>query len=356
MQQHILALRDEALLASKGAGDLASLEVLETRYLGRKSELTTVLKSLKDLSPEERRTVGPLAQEAKRAIETAFAETRERLQEGAIDWEAERLDVTLPPAAALRHRDVPPQVYLKSGHLHLLTQVAREIEDIFLRLGFEVVDGPELETESYNFEALNMGPDHPARDMQDTFWVKTPEGRPRYLPRTHTSAVQVRYMERHQPPFRIISPGRIFRNEATDATHEHTFHQFESLMVGEDVHVGHFKAVAEAFFAAFFGKETTIRLRPSYFPYTEPSFEFDMRCTLCGGAGADCSVCRGAGWIEIGGAGMVHQGVFTAAGYARDAWQGFAWGFGLERLAMLKYGVPDIRLFHGGELSFLERF
>lgn len=356
MQQHILSLRDEALLALQKAGDLPALEAALVKYLGRKSELTTVLKSLKDLSPEERRVLGPLANQARQAIEEAAALARARLEEEGTDWEAERLDVTLPPAAALQHRAVRPETYLKSGHLHLLTRVAREIEDIFLRLGFEVVDGPELETESYNFEALNMGPDHPARDMQDTFWVKTPGDGPRYLPRTHTSAVQVRYMERHTPPFRLISPGRIFRNEATDATHEHTFHQFESLMVGEDIHVGHFKAVAETFFAAFFGEATEIRLRPSYFPYTEPSFEFDMRCTLCGGRGGACSVCKGTGWIEIGGAGMVHQGVFVAAGYPRDRWQGFAWGFGLERLAMLKYGVPDIRLFHAGELSFLEQF
>jgi phenylalanyl-tRNA synthetase alpha chain len=238
-------------------------------------------------------------------------------------------------------------------------------------LGFAIADGPEIETEHYNFDALNVPADHPARDMQDTFWLasmksldegglKSVNSQPpndnkeKYLLRTHTSPVQVRYMETHTPPFRIIIPGRVFRNESTDASHEHTFHQFECLMVGDDVSIANFKWVAETFFSRFFGKALSIRLRPSFFPFTEPSFEFDISCTLCDGSG--CSVCKQSGWLEIGGAGMVNQRVFEAAGYPRGKYQGFAWGFGITRLAMMKYHISDIRLFMSGDLRFIRQF
>ena len=231
------------------------------------------------------------------------------------------------------------------------------MEDIFASMGFVVADGPEVESEFYNFDALNFLKDHPARDMQDTFWIKTDKKhKERYLPRTHTSAVQVRYMQTHKPPLRIIIPGRIFRNEATDASHEHTFHQFECLMVdeGAKVNVATFKYVAEVFFENFFGKKVDIRLRPSFFPFTEPSFEFDISCILCDGKG--CAVCKQSGWLEIGGAGMVNQRVFEAAGYKRGQYQGFAWGFGLTRLAMMKYKISDIRLLMSGDLRFIRQF
>jgi len=254
----------------------------------------------------------------------------------------------------------------KNGHLHSLTQITWEACKAFKELGFEVAEGPEVEDEFHNFDALNIPKEHPARDMQDTFWLKsqsvTDDKRndtdkntnERILLRTHTSNVQIRYMEKHQPPFRIIAPGRIYRNEALDAAHEHTFHQFEALVVGDDINVGNFKFVAQEFFSKFFKKEIQVRIRPSYFPFTEPSFEFDISCTVCGGKG--CSACKNAGWLEIGGAGMVNQNVFVAAGYPRNKYQGFAWGFGLERLAMMKYKIDDIRHFHSGDLRFIKQF
>jgi phenylalanyl-tRNA synthetase alpha chain len=232
--------------------------------------------------------------------------------------------------------------------------VQTEIEDIFTSMGFEIADGPEVETEFYNFDALNMPTNHPARDMQDTFWVKTEEGAKRIALRTQTSSAQVRYMEKYQPPIRIIVPGRCFRREATDSTHEHTFHQFEMLVAGSDISVANFKYIGEQFFSKFFKQEVKVRLRPSYFPFTEPSFEFDISCTMCAGLG--CPGCRNAGWLEIGGAGMVNQNVFVAAGYPRNAYQGFAWGFGLERLAMMKYKIDHVSLFHGGDLRFIKQF
>ncbi|HIE16493.1 MAG TPA: phenylalanine--tRNA ligase subunit alpha, partial [Bacteroidales bacterium] len=243
------------------------------------------------------------------------------------------------------------------GKLHPLTLVQNQIEDIFTTMGFEIADGPDVETEFYNFDAINMPDDHPARDMQDTFWISREEGRKKgtgTVLRTQTSGVQVRYMKEHKPPLRIIVPGRVFRSEATDPSHEHTFHQFEALVAGPDISVSNFLHIAETFFTQFFGEKMKVRLRPSYFPFVEPGFEFDISCTNCGGDG--CSTCSRTGWIEVGGAGMVHQNVFEAAGYKKGKYQGFAWGFGLERLAMMKYKINDIRLFHSGDVRFTEQF
>lgn len=339
----------QAFAEAKTEADLLEAETL---FLGRKSEFNTIMKGLKDLSPEEKREAGPLANEAKQLLMTLATETRARIERESFDAEGEWIDVTAPG------------VTFPSGHLHPITRIEHEIEYIFSEMGFAVADGPEVETEWYNFDALNVPADHPARDMQDTFWLQSgsreqrtenKEGKTeRYLLRTHTSPVQVRYMETHTPPFRIIVPGRIFRNEAIDASHEHTFHQFECLMVGDTVTVANFKWVAETFFSRFFGKAILIRLRPSFFPFTEPSFEFDISCTLCDGKG--CPVCKQSGWLEIGGAGMVNQKVFESAGYPRGRYQGFAWGFGITRLAMMKYKVSDIRLFMSGDLRFIRQF
>ncbi len=346
------SLKEMALSAFAEAKSIEALRVEEVKFLGRKSEFNQFLKSLASFSPEERRLVGGRANEVKREILDAFEAARIRLESAGFDAEKEWVDVT------------DPGEKLPVGHLHILTRVEREICDIFRSLGFAIADGPEVETEFYNFDALNIPADHPARDMQDTFWLHQKSGSkersvvnkksPRLLLRTHTSPVQVRYMETHTPPFRIIVPGRIFRSEATDASHEHTFYQFESLFVDADVSVGNFKYVAELFFSRFFGKHISVRLRPSYFPFVEPGFEFDIACTMCDGAG--CSSCHGTGWLEVGGAGMVNQKVFEAAGYERDRWKGFAWGFGTNRLAMMKYKIPDIRLFQGGDLRFLNQF
>ncbi|MFA5985948.1 MAG: phenylalanine--tRNA ligase subunit alpha [Parcubacteria group bacterium] len=344
MKDTILGVKKTALDKVAMTQSSGELEEVRVAYLGKKSAFNAILKGLKDLSAEEKKVIGPLANDAKHAIQQAIDEKQEDL-ENAIDTQSEWIDVTAPGKKALR------------GHLHPITIVQRDIEDIFTSLGFEIADGPDIDTEFYNFDAVNMPDDHPGRDMQDTFWISQEEEREKgagSVLRTQTSSVQVRYMETHTPPLRIIVPGRVFRNEATDASHEHTFHQFEALVVGPDVSVANFLSIAETFFKEFFKKDITVRLRPSYFPFVEPGFEFDISCTSCGGTG--CSVCKKTGWIEIGGAGMVHQNVFAMAGYERNKYQGFAWGFGLERLAMMKYKIDDIRLFHGGDLRFTRQF
>ncbi|MBI2120083.1 MAG: phenylalanine--tRNA ligase subunit alpha [Parcubacteria group bacterium] len=238
------------------------------------------------------------------------------------------------------------------GHIHPISQMITEINRIFSEMGFAVADGPELETEFYNFDALNIPADHPARDMWDTFWVK-----PRTLGklmRTHTSPVQVRYMEKHKPPFAIIVPGKVFRYEATDATHEAQFHQVEGLMVGKDISLANLKWVLAEFFEKFFGKKIDIRFRPSFFPFVEPGVEIDMSCFKCSGAG--CNICKQTGWIEIMGAGMVHPKVLENAGVDSREFSGFAFGVGIDRLAMLKYGVDDVRLFYSGDLRLVNQF
>ena len=336
-------IQNEAFALVAKAKTEADIRELEIRFLGRKSEFNTLLKSLKDLTPEERQEVGPLINTVKKDMITTFVQTAQRMKLASVDWEKERLDVTAPGIAF-------PQ-----GSLHILTQVQRDIEDIFLSMGFEIVTGPEVETEFYNFDALNIPEHHPARDMQDTFWIRSKDEKVKLSLRSQTSSMQVRYMEQHTPPFRIIAPGRVFRNEATDTTHEHTFHQFEALMVSDDITVGNLKYVAEEFFQKFFKKPVKVRLRPSYFPFVEPGFEFDISCLSCGGK-KGCSACRHNGWLELGGAGMVNQNVFVNAGYERDRYQGLAWGFGLERLAMMKYSIPDVRLFHSGDTRFLSQF
>lgn len=355
LQERIAQIEKEGREALQKAKTGAELTAWEVRYLGRKSELVTLLKGLKDLPPAERQTIGSLGNAAKDSLREVWRATQAALFEKSMDWESERIDVTAP--------GIPQRV----GHLHLLSRLEYEISDIFASLGFALVEGPEVESEWYNFDALNVPADHPARDMQDTFWLASSEqsrragkskGLKKQLPslllRTHTSPVQVRYMQTHKPPLRIIVPGKIFRSEATDASHEHTFFQFECLMVDHEVSVAHFKYIAQTFFEHFFEQKVRLRLRPSFFPFTEPSFEFDLSCVLCEGRG--CMVCKQSGWLEIGGAGMVNQKVFEAAGYKRGVYQGFAWGFGLTRLAMMKYRISDIRLFLSGDLRFIRQF
>ncbi|KKQ50800.1 MAG: Phenylalanine-tRNA ligase alpha subunit [Parcubacteria group bacterium GW2011_GWD2_38_11] len=349
LEQKIAQIKKEALAEIAAVESLGVVGELRVKYLGRKSEFTGILKSLKDMSEDERKTIGQLANLIKTEIETAFVEKEKELKEKSFDFAAEKIDVTMPAKK------------LQRGHLHPLSRIQYEIEDIFTSMGFEIADGPEVETEFYNFDALNIPKDHPARDMQDTFWIKNNEQltadnkqQEKIVMRTQTSDVQIRFMEKHTPPFRIIAPGRVFRRESTDTTHDHTFHQFEALMVGEDITVGNLKFVAEQFFSKFFKADVEIRLRPSYFPFTEPSFEFDINCLVCGGKG--CSSCKWAGWLELGGAGIVNQNVFEAVGYPRNKYQGFAWGFGLERLAMMKYKIDDVRLFHSGDLRFVKQF
>ena len=341
LKEKIAAIGKEANGEIEEVKTLEEISQLEIKYLGRKSEFIGILRQLKDLPADQRGEIGQLANKAKEEIQLLIENAKKELS-SKFDAQSEKIDVTLP---ALEFR---------TGHLHPLTRIQNEIEDIFVSMGFEIADGPEVETEFYNFDALNLPKNHPARDMQDTFWLKSENKKEPVALRSQTSAVQVRYMEKHKPPFRVIAPGRVFRREATDTTHEHTFHQFEALVVGKDVNVGNMKFIAEQFFSTFFKKEVVVRLRPSYFPFTEPSFEFDISCLVCGRKG--CPSCKWAGWLELGGAGMVNQNVFEAAGYPRGEYQGFAWGFGLERLAMMKYKIDDVRLFHSGDLRFINQF
>ena len=343
MQTKIIEIKTKATQEISQLKTREELFDLEKKYLGRKSEFNEILKNIKNLSEEEKKEIGKLANISKIEIQDQINKAQKILESGSFDFEKEKIDVTIPGKK------------VRSGHLHILSQVRNEIEDIFSSMGFEIADGPEVETEWYNFDALNIPKDHPARDAWDTFFVKSEESsKEKILLRTHTSPVQIRYMQKNNPPFRIIAPGKCFRNEATDSTHEHTFYQFEALVVGDDVSVANFKDIGEKFFSEFFKQEMKVRLRPSFFPFTEPSFEFDVSCTVCGGK--KCPACKNTGWLEMGGCGMVNQAVFEAAGYPKGKYQGFAWGFGLERLAMMKYKINDIRLFHGGDLRFINQF
>ena len=348
LEQKILNIKTRATGDIKKSQSEKGLFDLRVKYLGRKSEFNKILKSLKNLSLEEKKKIGPLANAVKKEIGEEI-KNAEKIIRSKVDLEKEKIDITAPGKK------------IKRGHLHPLTIVQNEIEDIFTSMGFEIADGPEVETEFYAFDALNIPKNHPARDVWDTFFIKNQKSkiknqnlREKILLRPHTSPVQARYMRKHKPPFRIIAPGRCFRNEATDSSHEHTFNQFEALVVGDDINAGHFKYVGQEFFSRFFKKELKVRLRPSFFPFTEPSFEFDISCVVCGGKG--CSICSQTGWLEIGGAGMVNQAVFEAVGYPRNRYQGFAWGFGVERLAMMRYKIDDIRLFYSGDLRFIDQF
>jgi phenylalanyl-tRNA synthetase alpha chain len=342
-------LRLEAEAAIAAAPDSAALEELRVRYLGRKSELTSILRSIADLPPEERGPVGGAANRvrttleellAARAAELAGAELEERLVR-------DRIDVTLPGD--------PPS---PAGHLHLITRTRRDIEDVFVGMGFRVVEGPEVEWDYYNFTALNMPPNHPARLMQDTFYLSD-----QVVLRTHTSPMQVRSMELQEPPIYIIVPGRTYRRDS-DATHTPMFHQVEGLAIDEDITLGDLAGVLREFARAIFGPEREVRLRSSYFPFTEPSVEVDVSCFRCGGSGrlpdgSRDSLCKGSGWIEILGAGMVDPNVlgFVADhGYDPERVQGFAFGMGIERIAFLRHAVPDLRMLFENDLRLLEQF
>ncbi len=318
----------------KTASSLEVLDEISKKYLGKKGEITQVLRSLKDLPIEERKEQGLLANQIKKELEQAIKSK----DFGAHEDVKDRIDITAPGKKPLH------------GHLHPITLVRREVEEIFAKLGFETVEGPEIEDEWHNFDALNIPKDHPARDMWDTFWLKEKE----LLLRTHTSPVQIRYMENNSPPLRIIVPGRCFRYEATDASHEMNFYHVEGLMIDRDISASNFKAIMEKFFEEFFKKQVKLRIRPSYFPFTEPSFEVDIECLICKGKG--CPVCSQRGWIEMAGAGMVHPNVLKAVKLNPKNWQGFAFGMGLDRLTMMRYKIKDIRLFFSSDLRFLKQF
>ena len=327
-------IRAEALAAVEAAGDPESLDALAVKYLGRKGAVTLFLRQIAELPAAERPAAGQKANAVKEEIAAAIETARTRLAgETAC---SDRIDVSLPGRPVDR------------GTLHPVTRITLEICSIFEKMGFAVVEGPEIESDYYNFEALNIPPHHPARDMQDTFYISE-----NTVLRTHTSPTQPRVMEKQQPPVRIIAPGKVYRCDS-DITHTPMFHQVEGLMVDRDVSFGDLKGTLTAFIHRMFDPETTLRFRPSYFPFTEPSAEVDIRCVACKGAG--CRICSHTGWLEILGAGMVHPAVFENIGYDTSRYTGFAFGMGVERIAMLKYNINDTRLFFENNIRFLRQF
>jgi len=338
MSARLDKLASEALGEISGASTTDAVLQLRTKYLGRKGEVTSLLKELGSLEPEERRKAGEAINTLKARLEGAF-DARERALESlerAARLVKERIDITLPGR------------YIHPGRLHPVTQVMEEIEEIFSGLGFDVAEGPEVELDYYNFEALNLPKDHPARDMQDTFYVSD-----EVLLRTHTSPVQIRVMEKERPPLRVIAPGTVYRRDS-DITHTPMFHQVEGFMVDKGVTFSNLKGVLTHFLHSLFGERTDVRFRTSFFPFTEPSAEVDIRCVICSGSG--CRVCKGSGWIEILGAGMIHPEVFRSVKYDPEEFTGFAFGLGIERIAMLKFGIDDIRMFFENDLRFLRQF
>jgi len=337
-------LHQQALAELAQAGDAAALETWRVRYLGKKSVLTQTLRALGGLPPDERRTIGARANQLKVALERAFAERKRVVETVVLAAGKEELDISLPGGPVLL------------GRLHPITGVVREICGIFARMGFEIAEGPDVETDYYNFEALNIPADHPARDSFSTFWIERKAGSvgPPLLLRTHTSPVQIRVMEKRQPPIRVIAPGRVYRYEATDATHESMFYQIEGLAVDRGITMADLKGTLVQFARLFFGPERKTRFRCDYFPFVEPGMECAIDCFACGGKG--CRMCGNSGWLEILGAGMVHPEVLRRVGIDPDVYTGFAFGMGVERMPILKYGIDDIRLFYGNDLRFLKQF
>jgi phenylalanyl-tRNA synthetase alpha chain len=332
------AIYTEGAGAIDEAADLAALEGVRVRFLGRKADLTLLLRSITELPPAERPEVGKVGNLIRRELEATLDSRKAQLetQELVHELQKQRIDISLPG------RPFP------LGHLHLVAQTQREIEDIFIGMGYEIADGPEVETEYYNFEALNTPADHPARSLHDTFFVSD-----QVVLRTHTSPVQVRVMEKQRPPVHIIVPGTAYRRDS-DATHTPMFHQVEGLVVDEQVTLSDLKGTLETFARAMFGAERRVRLRPHFFPFTEPSVEVDVSCMFCEGSG--CRLCKKSGWLEILGAGMVDPNVFGFVDYDPEVYSGFAFGMGIERIAMLKHGVNDLRLFFENDLRFLRQF
>ena len=342
LQAQLEALRDNTLKEIAQVATLKELNQIRVETLGKKGPITEVLRGMKNLSPEERPVVGGFANEIRDLLTEAIEARKVVLENEALNaaLKEESLDVTLPG------KQMP------QGTRHILTQVMEEIEDIFLGMGYQVVEGYEVESDHYNFERMNLPKDHPARDMQDTFYISD-----EMLIRTHTSPVQARTMEKHdfsKGALRMISPGKVFRRDTDDATHSHQFHQIQGLVVDKNVTMGDLKGTLEVMMKKMFGEDRKIRLRPSYFPFTEPSVEVDVSCFKCGGAG--CNVCKHTGWIEILGAGMVHPDVLQMSGIDPTEYSGFAFGLGPDRVAMLRYGVNDIRNFYQNDLRFLNQF
>ena len=340
MEQELQRIKEEALSAIKSASDEQALQDVRVKYLGKKGEVTALLKGLGKLSPEERPKMGALVNAVRQALEEEIDALKTSMEVAAMNarLEEEKIDITLPGRAP------------KTGHIHPLTTVNEMIEDFFMKMGYTVEEGPEIEQDHFNFECLNLPKDHPARDMQDSFYITE-----NFLLRTHTSPVQARTMQRHEPnsPIRMIAPGKVYRWDY-DATHSPVFHQVEGLIIDEHITFADLKGTIETFLRHMFGDETKVRFRTSFFPFTEPSAEVDISCVMCGGEG--CRVCSHTGWLEILGCGMVHSRVLELNGYDPNKVKGFAFGMGVERIAMLLYGIGDLRLFFEDDIRFLEQF
>ncbi len=343
MKLQLQKLNQETLEKINSIQSLALLEELEMQIFGRKNgELTELLKQLKDLPLEEKKIAGQVSNEVKQALEQAFQDKKKELNAGvwAKQLESERIDFTQPA--------LPKKEF---GHLHPSTIIQQDLEDFFLSMGFSIGDGPELESEFYNFTAVNIPENHPARDMQDTFYIKDHAG---WVMRTHTSSVQVRAMQKYGTPLRMIVPGKCFRNEATDVRHEHTFYQLEGVVIDKNITFAHLKGVLEMTVKHLFGEVAELRLRPKFYPFVEPGVNGEVTCFVCKGKG--CRLCKNSGWLEVLGAGMIHPNVLKAGNIDPNVYSGFAFGFGLTRLVMLKYGIEDIRLLESGDMRFLEQF
>lgn len=339
MKEKIEQIKSDVEGILENAKDIATLEQIRIKYLGKKGELTAVLKGMGKLSKEERPVIGALANEVRAKLETELEEKRAQISNAIEEAKLknEVIDVTMPGKKA------------EIGKLHPLTKVMNEIKDIFLGMGFSIADGPEVEYDYYNFEALNIPKNHPARDTQDTFYIED-----NIVLRTQTSPMQVRVMENTRPPIRVIAPGRVYRSDSVDATHSPVFHQIEGLVVDKNVTMADLKGTLEMFTKSLYGEQTKVRFRPHHFPFTEPSAEMDVSCFVCGGKG--CSVCKGEGWIEILGCGMVHPKVLSNCNIDPEIYSGFAFGIGLERIAMRKYDIDDLRLFFENDQRFLNQF
>lgn len=346
MIEELEALKFSALDQLEKLSDLKGLETWRVNYIGRKGELTMMLRRLASLPIDQRKETGAAANHLKALLEEKLAEKEEALKKAELSkrLEESRLDVTLPGYP------------IRLGRLHPTTQILREACSVFTAMGFEVVEGPEVESDYYNFEALNIPKDHPARDMWDTLWMdyQNEKGERPFLLRTHTSPMQIRFMEKHQPPIRVVMPGKVYRYEATDARHESMFHQCEGLAVDKGITMADLKGTLYEFARQLFGLDRKVRFRCDYFPFVEPGVEMAIDCFICKGKG--CRVCSNEGWIEILGAGMVHPDVLRRVNYDPDIYTGFAFGMGLERVPMLKYGIDDIRHFYANNLRFLEQF
>lgn len=346
MKDQLNGLLEKALTEIENVDSLSRLQEYVQIYLGRKGELTELMKSFKDLPADQKPEMGQLLNKVKKGIQEKADLKKSEIEERELmaSLDDADFDVTIPSKTKM------------SGHIHPIAQVQFEVENIFASMGFAVMDGPEVESEYYNFEGLNIPASHPARDMQDTFFVKGKEDEKhgRMVLRTHTSPVQVRTMEKYGAPLRVIVPGRVFRNEATDASHEHTFDQVEGLLIDKDISLANLKGIMIDFLSRLFGREVDVRFRPGYFPFVEPGLELDFSCLICEGKG--CKTCKRTGWLEFMGAGMVHPNVLKAGGVDPDEYQGWAFGFGLTRLVMMRYAIDDIRLLTSGDVRFLRQF